>query len=598
MAPEGGSASARRTFQRVITEAVADLEVHGYDSQQRLEFWLGEIRRAAIEAMTPPHLLEKALNETLLSIYRRLIENGQIVQLHPGVARFTIERVRPQLRAALDRRIMASANLIKLNREQAIAKTVQRFSGWATSIPAGGSEAVERREVKKDIRKALAQLPFEERRVLIDQGHKLRASLSEILAVDGGAVALIWRSHWRQAGYNYRVDHKERDGKVYTLRGNWAIERGLMKAGPAGYYDDITAVGEEIFCLPGDARIPFADGVEIAYRRWYSGDLAELLTASGKAIRGTPNHPVLTPNGWVAMGALKEGDHLIEVAEQIVDPAKQDRDSAVPLISQVFGALKRLGIAEKRCGQREQFHGDGSEGDIDIVRAARPLNFGRIALRTQGSLNLDLSEADEALAFVGPLDRLFSRGFAPTPRFMSGMHEFLAALDAFTGHSQEVGVASAAKRSASRDDMSRYDRARDAEFPRDGEYAFAGLVAMPHFSAVKSHPANHSFSEIQQSHFVPHPNQFRTDIKGRSDLLDRLPFGTQASRIVEVKRHWFSGRVFNLQTVYGWYIANGIITHNCRCYATYLYALRDLPDAMLTQKGRAALDAAKREIAA
>src|SRR6185312_4824144 len=248
MAPDDGSGPRGSAFRRTIMDAVADIEAHGYDSQQRIEFWIAEIRKAAIASMVPAHMLEAALNETLRSIYRRLIEKGQIVRLHPGIARFTIERIKPQLRAELDRRIMASANLIKMNREQAIAKTIQRFSGWATSIPAGGSEAVEKREVKTHIRKSLAQLPYDERRVLIDQSHKLRASLSDIIAVDGGAVALVWRSHWRTPGYDYREDHRERDGKVYTLRGNWAIERGLMKAGPAGYYDDITAVGSEIFC--------------------------------------------------------------------------------------------------------------------------------------------------------------------------------------------------------------------------------------------------------------------------------------------------------------------------------------------------------------
>jgi len=34
---------------------------------------------------------------------------------------------------------------------------------------------------------------------------------------------------------------------------------------------------------------------------------------------------------------------------------------------------------------------------------------------------------------------------------------------------------------------------------------------------------------------------------------------------VRVVRHPFAGHVFNLDTVGGWYIGNGIVTHNCRC---------------------------------
>ena len=168
--------------------------------------------------------------------------------VNKGVERFTIERIKPSLRAELDRRILASASLIRLNRDAAIEKTIQRFQGWATSIPKGGSGAVAKRETKDDIRKSLAQLPFEERRVLIDQGHKLTSSISEILATDGGAIAGVWRSHWRQSGYDYRVDHKDRDEKVYTVRDNWAMQAGLMKVGRAGYTDDITKPGEEVFC--------------------------------------------------------------------------------------------------------------------------------------------------------------------------------------------------------------------------------------------------------------------------------------------------------------------------------------------------------------
>ena len=59
---------------------------------------------------------------------------------------------------------------------------------------------------------------------------------------------MIWHSKWRQQNYDYREDHKERDLKVYAIRDNWAITKGLMKAGPAGFYDDITKVAEEVFC--------------------------------------------------------------------------------------------------------------------------------------------------------------------------------------------------------------------------------------------------------------------------------------------------------------------------------------------------------------
>jgi hypothetical protein len=258
-------------FQRVLTEAVADISANGYDSAARLEDWLLRLRIAAERDGVSDADVADALKRTLGTTYKRLVDNGGL-ERSAGVSRFTIERVRPELRAELDRRILASANLIKLNREQMVDKTLQRFSGWATSVPPGGSRAVDRREVKKAVRKALASEPFEVRRVTIDQGHKLAANLNQVVAEGNGAIAIEWKSRWREAGYNYRKDHKERDGHVYALRGNWALEKGLMKPGPDGYYDQITSVGEEPFCR--------CSGVYLFSLR----DLpADMVTAKGRA---------------------------------------------------------------------------------------------------------------------------------------------------------------------------------------------------------------------------------------------------------------------------------------------------------------------------
>ncbi len=151
----------------------------------------------------------------------------------------------PRLHAELERRLAASTDLIVLNRAKAVEETLQRFRGWSSSVPAGGSRAENKREEAKTVRKALASLPFEERRVAIDQGHKFVAALSDTIAKDAGAVAMIWRSHWRQPGYNYREDHKERDGKVYLVRGSWADEAGFVRG---DYLDEITQPAQEPFC--------------------------------------------------------------------------------------------------------------------------------------------------------------------------------------------------------------------------------------------------------------------------------------------------------------------------------------------------------------
>lgn len=241
-------ADRKKTFYDVVREAIADILANGFDSEARITYWSERLRKAAEESLTPIYDLRDDVAKHLASIFKIKVEGGKLLQLHPGVPRFTIERVKPRLRAALDRSIMASADMIKLNRAKAVHDTVQRFVGWSTSIPAGGTDAADKVKAGVDLRKAIKNLPFTERRVAIDQGHKFISNLSNILATDGGALAAEWDSNWRQKGYDYREDHKERDGKVYAIRDNIAIQKGLMKKGPNPYTDQITKPGEEVYC--------------------------------------------------------------------------------------------------------------------------------------------------------------------------------------------------------------------------------------------------------------------------------------------------------------------------------------------------------------
>lgn len=236
------------TFYGDVTAAVNHFRQYGFTSQTELDAWLARIRRSALLQLKTPAETEALLKRTLTAKYDALVNRGGLQRSMPEIGRVTLDRIKPKLRAELDRRIMVSANLIKLNRQKAIDTTLQRFQGWATSIPPGGSRAVDKAAEKDDIRKSLAQMDFIERRVVIDQTHKLAATINNITAVDNGALAVEWHSPWRRPGYDFRVDHKHRDLQVYAIRGCWALEQGKMKAGPAGYYDEITHVGEEVYC--------------------------------------------------------------------------------------------------------------------------------------------------------------------------------------------------------------------------------------------------------------------------------------------------------------------------------------------------------------
>lgn len=234
-----------KTLYELLTEAVNYYVDNGWDSEKSLLSWSARLRAAARRETLSP---DTARNH-LTSIYKRLVIGGGAIRNQPagGPTKVTLIKVKPELRKELERRIFVSSNLIKLNRESAIEKTIQRFQGWVSSVPPGGTNATDRIEQKSQIRAMLTEQPFEHRRVAIDQGHKLAANIKDIIAQHGGAIAVKWHSPWRRPGYDYREDHKERDEKIYLLRDSWAIKQGLIKP-VNGYYDEITAVGEEVFC--------------------------------------------------------------------------------------------------------------------------------------------------------------------------------------------------------------------------------------------------------------------------------------------------------------------------------------------------------------
>ncbi|WP_158781596.1 hypothetical protein [Pantoea sp. BAV 3049] len=240
-----------KTFTRTVREAVRFFLQNGYSSREELERWQSIIRQAA-EGETAGDYAN-IVSRNLTHAYDLQVGRAAALKRHPGISRFTINYLEPKLRTELDRRIMASVDLIKLNRQKAIDTTLSRFSGWASSIPSADSISLagiqgKMRETAQHIEKAAGNVDYAARRVMIDQNHKLIANIDNVIATSNNAIAAIWHSHWRRPGYNYREDHKDRDQLYYLIRGSWAQKNGYLKAGPAGYLDEITQPGEEVFC--------------------------------------------------------------------------------------------------------------------------------------------------------------------------------------------------------------------------------------------------------------------------------------------------------------------------------------------------------------
>jgi hypothetical protein len=239
-------------FFTVLTLAINYFAEHGFRTQKDLEYWVKRLKESAEKTLPPARTTEEAVRRQLMEAYRKLITKRQssssALLLLLGVNRFTLDRVKPSAKAELERRVLASKNLIKLNREEAISTTLRRFEGWVSSVPTTGAAELDKRDLKRRIRAPIAKMDFLQRRVIRDQVGKFTQAVNSLIATRGKAIAGRWHSRWREPYYDYRKDHKERDELYYTIPDNWALTQGLMKVGAPGYTTDVTQPAEEINC--------------------------------------------------------------------------------------------------------------------------------------------------------------------------------------------------------------------------------------------------------------------------------------------------------------------------------------------------------------
>ncbi len=236
------------SFREVLAAAIDDVAATGFVSEDRIALWVSLIRNAAERELGPDYAIDQEVRAGFDRLFRRFVDGPAMFRRMESVGRFTKDMVKPKLYAELDRRIAAAADLIKLNKKEAVERTVGRFKGWSTSIPPGGDGAIDKRETRALLAKGTADYRYHRRLVDNDQGHKLIANVANIVAVDAGAIAGEWHSHGAtDRGYDARKDHLDRDGKIYIIRGSWADEKGLLKP-VHGYTDQITAAGQEVNC--------------------------------------------------------------------------------------------------------------------------------------------------------------------------------------------------------------------------------------------------------------------------------------------------------------------------------------------------------------
>lgn len=341
--------------------------------------------------------------------------------------------------------------------------------------------------------------------------------------------------------------------------------------------DPNAPAGQVINCFVGQTLVAGAGST--ATRYFYTGDVVDVTFANGRKLTGTPNHPVLGPHGWVALGTLKHGDHVLGGMRldgiSVLGPDVQNADTS---IEQVFDALAHTGNVERVARSNVDFHGDRPAHDVDIVRAESELLHGGKAQRLQMRAEHDLACTNlgmRALLVDSALRQFLRRARHASDSIVSRTHQALALFGRRVGHALEHGFGSIASLYPGLIQTPAHGSAHYAKFGGDRLHRAASseqrdnAVAVSVARASRTNSARLRATPVHAGRLEPLVNGHRRNARDDDQLLNRLAGLVELHEVVAVSRRLFAGHVFNLETDRGWYIAEGIIAHNCRCTCIY-----------------------------
>jgi hypothetical protein len=320
-------------------------------------------------------------------------------------------------------------------------------------------------------------------------------------------------------------------------------------------------------CFPAGTLVSGPRVVATTTRR-YQGDLVTIVCEGGNEVTVTPHHPILTPTGWVAAGLLQEGDDVLRALdpERIAPSVDPDHCQVVARIEDVARASREAcGMATRHVpSAAEDFHGDGTAGEyVEVVTPAGSAKLYGDAARAEhvGHVGLVDAECSPALGLRQPRT-LGVANDSTARRHVGSLGEFAAFADRHLGHScvHRVAAVSCVHSSLGQHAVDRV--AVNAVAYRE---CLDGLAV----EVIGDETGRHGMAPVMARDTANAERAVEVgaaDAGNGADLVRRLAGLVERDRVIEVRRAVESAtHVYNLETVEGWYCANGMIAHNCRC---------------------------------
>ena len=370
------------------------------------------------------------------------------------------------------------------------------------------------------------------------------------------------------------------EGRVYSRSGTNPdfppLADAFGKVDPAGT-DDLSNTYLNIHpnCLvPGGSVL--AEGVMAHSCREYDGPVITLATSKGNRITVTPNHPILTTEGFVPAGMLQENQKIIETTGEYGRFMGEAPDNInIPTTVEDIGhsIIQTCGCTTVRVkGSAVQFHGDGiADSEVNVVLSKR------FRVRKGDALGCEpISEPGFPAAHFGrglflaksAIFQIFQRALHAADGIM-GCFGFGGGIEAVSVESEQATDISEGT-SAFGGDLSKskpllMQRQELLKFFRSGLHIPRGhikefLSRFPGKKAIIHHGALDGvfgYAEMFRHLRISDP----LAAEGLQRLLCQNVL--VISDLVHVSTSEYHGKVYNLQTKYGFYTYNSIVTHNC-----------------------------------
>lgn len=370
------------------------------------------------------------------------------------------------------------------------------------------------------------------------------------------------------------------EGRVYSKSGTNPVFPPLASAfgkmDPAGP-DTLANTWLNIHpnCLvPGGTVL--AEGVMAHTSREYSGPVITLETSRGNRITVTPNHPILTTAGFVPAARLQEGQKIVEATGEyrfLLGEAPNDINIPTP-VEDIGHSIVESGGGASVCVKStpEQFHGDGTPNSK--VKVVLSKSFVESKLNPLGSKpvskkGLPSGHPGRMKLFPNsPLFKVLQRPRHPAHRIMRR--------PGFCGGVKTVPVESkkptdVCERTATLLGNLRKSKPLIVKFEKPFKFISAGLditgrhvkELFPLLSLKKPVVDHGAFDGV-----LCYPEMLRELRISEPLAAQRLQFlfrdnALVISDLVHVSTSKYHGMVYNLETKYGFYTYNNIVTHNC-----------------------------------